>query len=148
MTYIVKTAEQRRIEIQNNAAKIGITDEYISILVDTFYARIRSHKQLGPIFDKAIGDHWDQHLAKLKDFWASVAMNAGRYSGQPVPVHKKLTDVKTHHFKTWLELFKQTLVDTAPHADVIPYFMSRAERIASSLQLAMYGVPELKIKRG
>ena len=79
----------------------------------------------------------------MKDFWASVAMNAGRYNGKPVPAHQKLTGVDASHFQIWLGLFRQTLEDTAPCADAIPYFMERAERIARSLQLAMFGLPNM-----
>ncbi len=89
MTYRIRSAEERRAEIQANAARLGIDDAFISDLVETFYARVRAHPRLGPIFNGEIDD-WPAHLAKLKDFWASVALNAGRYSGKPVPAHMKL----------------------------------------------------------
>ena len=57
---------------------MGIDEAYISLLVDTFYERIRDHAVLGPIFAEKIGDNWGPHLARMKDFWASVALNAGR----------------------------------------------------------------------
>ena len=44
----------------------GVTEEMIADLVDAFYARIRKDPVLGPIFDGAIGDGWDAHLAKLR----------------------------------------------------------------------------------
>lgn len=81
----VRTAEERRREIEATAARLGVDDDYISLLVDSFYGRVRAHPQLGPIFDERIGDNWDDHLARMKDFWASVAMNAGRYSGSRFP---------------------------------------------------------------
>jgi hemoglobin len=31
------------------------TDEEIDRLVETFYARVRQHHRLGPIFEKAVG---------------------------------------------------------------------------------------------
>ncbi len=139
----VRSAEERRGEIQASAAAMGIDDAYISILVDTFYKRIHDHHLIGPIFDKAIGDNWDHHLGKMKDFWASVAMNAGRYSGKPVPAHKKHMEIQSWHFDIWLALFRQTLEDTAPSPAAVAYFMERAENIAQSLQLAMFGVPGL-----
>ncbi|WP_430403402.1 group III truncated hemoglobin [Hyphomonas sp.] len=143
MSHVLRTAEERRRDIQRNAERMGIDDAYVSDLVDTFYARIRADATLGPIFDREIGDNWAPHLARMKDFWASVAMNAGRYSGKPVPAHMKLTGVDASHFRIWLGLFRQTLEDTAPSAEAVPYFMERAERIASSLQLAMFGLPGL-----
>ena len=143
MTRVLRTADERRRDIQLNADRIGIDDAYISVLVETFYARIRADAALGPIFDREIGDNWGPHLARMKDFWASVAMNAGRYTGKPLPAHMKLTGVDASHFQIWLGLFRQTLEDTAPSAEAVPYFMERAERIASSLQLAMFGLPGL-----
>ncbi|MEM7424402.1 MAG: group III truncated hemoglobin, partial [Pseudomonadota bacterium] len=115
----------------------------VSTLVETFYGRIRAHPDLGPIFADVIRDDWEPHLAKMKDFWASVAFNAGRYSGKPVPAHTKLSDVGRAHFAMWLDLFEATLVDTAPTPQAVPYMMERANRIARSLQMAMFGMPGL-----
>ena len=96
---------------------------------------------MGPIFNDVIQDDWDPHLSKMKDFWASVAFNAGRYSGKPVPAHTRLADVRQEHFALWLALFEETLVETAPSEQAVAYFMERANRIASSLQKAMFGMP-------
>lgn len=141
------SAHERRAQIQANAAAIGIDEAYVSQLVDAFYIRIRAHDVLGPIFEEVIGDNWDPHLARMKAFWTSVALNAGTYSGKPVPVHRKLTRVEPGHFDIWLGLFRQTLADTAPSEAAIGYFMERANRIAESLQLAMFGFPGLPVKR-
>lgn len=136
----VRSAQERRKEIQAEAARLGIDEAYISLLVETFYSRVRADARLGPIFEQAISD-WIPHLATMKDFWASVALNAGRYSGRPVPKHKALTQVRAEDFAIWLTLFRQTLIDTAPTPEVVPYFMERAERIARSLQMAMFYSP-------
>ena len=136
----VTSAQERRAQLQREAEAKGIGDSYVSLLVETFYERVRADAELGPIFERVIGDDWGPHLARMKDFWASVAYNAGRYSGRPVPAHQKLTDVKPAHFRTWLALFRATLDDTAPSADAVAHFMDRAERIAESLQLAMFGM--------
>jgi len=135
-----KTAEDRRAEIQANATLLGIDDGYISTLVDTFYENVRSDSRIGPLFDNVIGENWGPHLAKMKDFWASVAYNAGRYSGKPVPKHQELAEVTPGHFSIWLEIFEYTLKDTAPNPDVVPFMMEKATRIAQSLQYAMFGM--------
>ena len=148
MTFVVRSADERRREIQEAATRMGIDDAYISELVETFYETIRADEQLGPIFEAKIGDNWASHLAKMKDFWSSVAMNSGRYNGKPVVVHNKLSNVTGDNFQTWLTLFRQTLDATAPTPEAIPYFMERAERIAESLQLSMFGYPGLKKEVG
>lgn len=133
-----------RKEIVRKAADIGIDQDYISLLVDTFYDRIRAHAILGPVFNDAIKDNWDVHLSRMKDFWASVTLNAGLYSGKPVVAHRKHKDsIQDWHFGVWLGLFRQTLDDTAPTPEAVDYFMVRAERIAASLKLAIFGVPGL-----
>lgn len=144
MTYSVRSAQERRQAIQENAARLGIDDAFISRLVETFYARVRAHPRLGPIFNGEIGDDWPVHLAKLKDFWASVAMNAGRYSGKPVPAHTKLDGITRADFQIWLGLFRETLEDISGRQETVDYFMARAERIAQSLQLAMFGLDSLE----
>ena len=141
----VTRAAALRAQVQAEAAEMGIDDAYISLLVDAFYERIRAHALIGPIFENAIGDNWTPHLSRMKDFWASVALNAGRYNGKPVPKHQQLTkgepSVQSWHFNIWLALFRETLEETAPSPGVVDYFMERAERIAKSLELAMFGVP-------
>ncbi len=141
---LLRTADERRAQIRAKATAMGIDEAYIALLVETFCGRVRAHPLLGPIFEEVIGDTWNRHLGTMKDFWASVAFNAGRYSGKPVPAHKKLAAVEPWHFNIWLALFRQTLEDTAPSQDAKRFFMERAERIAQSLQLAMFGLPELQ----
>ena len=143
MTRIQRTSDERRAEIKANAAAMGIDEAYISVLVDTFYASIREHETLGPIFNEKIGEEWDDHLIKLKAFWSSVALNSGTYSGRPVPAHIQLTEVRPPHFEEWLGLFKKTLEETAPSPAAVLYFYERAERIAKSLQLAMFGLDKI-----
>jgi len=147
MSDAVRSASERRAEIQRHANAIGIGEEYIALLVDEFYRRVRADDVLGPIFEDAIGDRWGHHMPRMKSFWASVALNAGTYSGQPVPVHKKLTHLEQSHFELWLKLFRETLEETASTPDAVAYFMERANRIAESLQLAMFGFPGLPVKR-
>ena len=74
---------------------------------------------------------------------ASVALNAGRYSGEPIPAHKKLLEVQPWHFDVWLELFEETLRDTAPTTEAVAYFMDHAGQIAKGLQIAMFGASGL-----
>lgn len=148
METVNRTAAERREQIQARAAAMGIDEAYISDLVEDFYQKIRADEQLGPIFNNAIKDNWPEHLERMKTFWASVALNAGGYSGKPVPKHQKLNEpesnnVQPPHFDQWLSLFRKTLNETAPTPDAIPYFMERATRIAASLQLAMFGMPGL-----
>lgn len=112
----------------------------IQALVHGFYARVREDGQIGPIFNRAIGDDWDVHLARMCDFWSSVMLMTGRYKGNPMGTHMKLKVVRPEHFERWLALFRQTARELFP-ADVAELFVVRAENIARSLQLGMFYQP-------
>ena len=126
-----------RQKIRADAAAIGVDEAFISQLVDEFYARVRRHPQLGPVFEGAVED-WPDHLAKLKSFWEAVALNAGVYSGRPMQAHLKVGSIEPAHFGEWLYLFEQTLRDIAPSEAAVEYFMVRASRIGESLKLGLF----------
>ena len=129
-----------RQKIRDDAAAIGIDEAFISKLVDTFYSRVRQHPHLGPVFNGAVTD-WPDHLGKLKAFWASVALNAGAYSGRPMQAHMRVPAIEPAHFGEWLFLFEQTLRDIAPTEAAVDYFMVRANRIGASLKLGLFYRP-------
>jgi len=134
-----------RQKIRDEAAAIGIDEAFISRLVDEFYNRVRRHERLGPIFEAAIDD-WPEHLAKLKSFWASVALNAGTYEGRPMQAHLRQKTIEPAHFGEWLYLFEQTLRDIATNEAAVEYFMVRASRIGESLKLGLYYRPEQDLR--
>jgi len=130
-----------RQNARDEAADLGIDHDFIGLLVDSFYDRIRTHEELGPIFNDAIGDNWGPHLDTMKRFWASVALHDGSYTGRPVPAHMKLEGLNPGMFATWLGMFEETLNDIAPTPDTPIFFMERARRIAKSLQLNIFYNP-------
>lgn len=113
-------------------AAAGIDETMIRALVDAFYARVRADAVLGPIFNARVGD-WDEHLAKLADFWSSVVLMSGRYKGRPMPVHAAIPDISDAHFQRWLQLFAATAREVCP-PPAAALFVDRALRIANSLQ--------------
>ena len=110
------------------------TDAQIEDLVSTFYARIRKDPELGPIFERVIGDDWGPHLKTMCDFWSSVMNTTGRYKGRPIPAHVKLTGIEPRHFARWLALFGET-ADELFEPALAQAFLARAEKIAASLML-------------
>lgn len=110
---------------------------FIGALVRNFYARVRADDRLGPIFASEIRGNWEPHLEKMTDFWCSVILKNGAYSGRPVPAHLKLKQVREEDFDIWLDHFRTTAADCCP-PEVADVFVERAERIARSLQLAMF----------
>lgn len=115
-----------------------ITEAAISELVERFYAAVRRDPDLGPVFEAAIAEQkWPAHLATMKRFWSSVMLTSGRYSGNPVAVHRAVNGLERPLFARWLALFETTVAQVfarEPAGRVV----EKAHRIAGSLQLAVF----------
>ncbi|MCC7267138.1 MAG: group III truncated hemoglobin [Caulobacteraceae bacterium] len=125
--------ERRRLIAPGTAA--GVTEEMIGELVHTFYGRVRKDPALGPIFNREVED-WDEHLAKLCDFWSSVTLMTGRFKGAPMAAHVRVADIRPTHFARWLHLFGETARQVCPPA-AADLFAAKAEMIGQSLQLGI-----------
>lgn len=70
-----------------------INQESIAKLMEIFYEKVRKDKDLGPIFNNAIGtsdEEWKEHKAKIGNFWAGMLLGEGDYNGQPLKKHLDL----------------------------------------------------------
>lgn len=114
---------------------VGVTEEMIGKVVETFYARVRQDAVLGPIFNPRVHD-WPEHLAKLKDFWSSVLLMTGRFKGQPMVVHAAIPEIGRAHFDHWLTLFGETVDEVCP-PQAAALFREKAAMISESLQLGI-----------
>lgn len=121
-----------------------ITEESIKELVNRFYQKVRNNKDLGPVFDKVIGEgdqDWEPHLERMYAFWSSVMLTSGRYHGNPMQKHKDLPHFDEALFDTWLALFAETAHEV--HDTLIAErYIDRSKRIAGSLKLGPYYKPE------
>jgi hemoglobin len=115
-----------------------VTEPTIAVLVDRFYAKVRQDPMIGPVFEAAIED-WEEHLAKLKDFWSSVMLTSGRYKGNPMAIHVA-QPIEPHFFDRWLALWRETVAELFVPA-VAARFAEKAERIGESLKLALFFRP-------
>jgi hemoglobin len=115
-----------------------VTEESIAALIDNFYAAVRRDPVLAPVFETAIvDDEWPEHLATMRRFWSSVMLTTGRYSGNPVSVHRAVRGLERPMFARWLALFETTVTELfAP--EPAGTFIDKAHRIAISLQLALF----------
>lgn len=123
---------QARAQKRDMAAASGIDDALISALVDGFYARVRADAMLGPIFAAHIAD-WTPHLRRMKDFWASIMIESGRFNGSPMQKHIALGGLDAAHFAHWLSLWDETLDQLIPDRQVADRFRAAATRIGDSL---------------
>ena len=78
--------------------------EGIRALIKPFYADIRQHAVLGPIFNTHIPD-WPSHLEKIADFWALQTGGLSRYRGGFGAAHVSL-GIRQDHFQQWLGLWE------------------------------------------
>lgn len=132
-----KLIEKARPTAEQSLTHAGVDRVFIGRLVREFYSRVRRNERLGPIFARHIVGDWEPHLEKMTDFWCSVILKSGNYEGRPVPAHLKLKTVVEDDFAIWLGIFGETTRDLCEPV-VAAVFMNRAERIAKSLQLAMF----------
>jgi len=116
----------------------GAFDEaWLRPLVDRFYDRVRKDALLGPVFSAAVHD-WDDHLARLTDFWSSVMLTSGRYKGSPVALHMMhASSMTSERFERWLELWRLTSDELLPPAAAAAV-QAKAARIAENLQSAIH----------
>lgn len=107
------------------------TRNEIKELVDDFYGAIRTHENLGPIFNTHIQD-WPTHLNTMVDFWSSIILKTGEFSGSPMMKHAAIPNLSAELFQQWLQLFEKICVERKNRAlgDAAWLF---AQRIARSL---------------
>ena len=108
------------------------TREDIILLVDAFYAKVRSDDLLAPKFSHL---DWPKHLPIMYNFWGSMLLGDQSYQGNPFQKHIPLS-LEPRHFDRWLKLFAQTLDEnfTGNKADEA---RSRAQSIAGVWQLKL-----------
>jgi hemoglobin len=125
---------RRNLLVADIVERTGIDEAMIDRLVRSFYGRAQKDPLIGPVFARHVDD-WEDHYARLRDFWSSVVLMSGRYHGQPMAKHFPL-GIDTPHFNRWLELFVETAQDVCPPA-AAALFIDRAHRIADSLEMGI-----------
>lgn len=113
-----------------------IEESAIRPLIEQFYERVKADALLGPVFDAAVHD-WDDHHARLTDFWSSIMRMSGRYKGSPLAMHLRHAQFMTRHrFERWLEIWRETTDEMLP-PPVAAAIQAKAARMAESFQLAV-----------
>lgn len=113
----------------------------VSLLVHTFYSKIRANDELGPIFNKAIKD-WDAHLIHLTDFWVSQLFRKNIYKGNPLKKHVAIdkasnNSISNDLFGLWLQFWIGTL-DELFSGEIADLAKNRARNIASFLFMEIF----------
>ncbi|AHD08894.1 group III truncated hemoglobin [Phaeobacter gallaeciensis] len=125
------------------AIMFEVTAAEIRRLVANFYARIRRHDELGPVFNAVIGD-WPEHEAKIEAFWRGAILREPGYLGNPMQVHLANAAIKPEHFPLWLDLFRDT-AKRELKPETAAAFASLADRIGKGLS---YGIENFRGPEG
>ena len=119
------------------ATEIGISDAYLSQMVERFYVKVQSDAMLGPIFAERIKD-WPHHLLHMKRFWRSIMLKTGEFSGNPMMKHVAISRIDDTEFAHWLQLFAETLNELGGPQEARDRIYQRAQMIAESLLLGIH----------
>ena len=112
-----------------------LDDAMVTAVVETFYAKARRDPVIGPVFNRHIADEaWPAHLKTIADFWSSMLLGTGRYSGRPMPKHIAIPELSDAHFARWLALFRETVEDLCPPGPAA-LFVDRAETIGNNFRV-------------
>lgn len=120
----------------------GLDEPLLRKVVETFYARARQDEVIGPVFNAAIApDEWPAHLATITDFWASMLLGVARYQGRPMPKHLAIPGLADEHFRVWLRLWGETVIELCPPM-AAAMLIDRAERIGHNFRIG------IRLRRG
>jgi hemoglobin len=127
-------AARRAAATEEIAARTGLDEALLERVVREFYGAARQDPLLGPVFARIT--EWEPHIARIAAFWSSVALQTGRYHGQPMEAHLPLGLAPTH-FARWLALWEATCRRLCPEPAGAELLVDRARRIADSLGHAL-----------
>jgi hemoglobin len=116
-------------------ARFPVSPDQIDLVVARFYAKVRGHGVLGPVFAAHVRD-WPGHEAKIARFWRNAILFERSYDGNPMAVHRAAGNVKAAMFTDWLALFDQTLTEVLP-ADTAQAWSALAHRIGRGLRMGV-----------
>lgn len=128
-----ETPERRAALTWYLRAATGLDEAVLEAFLRAFYGAARQDPLLGAAF-AGVAD-WEAHIARLTQFWSSVALMTGTYHGQPMQAHAHL-GLGEAHFARWLTLFEEAAAAHLPPAGVA-HLTERARRIAASLEMGL-----------
>ncbi len=116
-------------------------------LLRHFYADVRQHQLIGPIFNAHVKD-WSAHIENIADFWSGLTGGPANYGGGMIMKHLTL-GIGEAHFESWLELWKRTCVTYLPQTEAND-MTAIAEKVGKRLRtiLANRNKPTLDLFSG
>lgn len=133
---------------QAQPPRFEISRDEIARVVTHFYARVRDHSMMGPVFAVHVKD-WPAHERQEVDFWTATILRAPGPKLNLAATHVAAGNVRPGMFATWLAVFDQVLEDelTPPQAAA---WSALAHRIGRTLRASVVerdtlpgGIPKL-----
>lgn len=125
------------LPFRDRAKESGLTAEIVRHVVIEFYNEIRRDEVLGPIFEEAIGSHWDEHIERIIQFWLTATRLGRGYDGRNfMPAHLKHASIHADQLPRWLALFRQTAVERCS-PECASVLIDIAERMAETLEIGL-----------
>lgn len=126
--------------------RFPITPAQIDTVVADFYALVRDHPGLGPVFAHHVTD-WTTHEAKIARFWRNAILFERGYDGNPMMAHLQAGDVRPGMFEPWLGLFDMVLRRNLP-PETAAAWSALVHRIGRALRMGLVdhqgaGIPRL-----
>lgn len=119
--------------------RIDLTRADIERVVTRFYANVRLHPVIGPVFLESLSkdaEIWRMHEAKITNFWANAILYERSYDGNPMMVHSGISAIRPEMFTHWLALFDDTLAQELPES-VARQWSVLAHRIGRGLRMGV-----------
>jgi hemoglobin len=110
----------------------------IDAVVAAFYARVRVHPVLSPVFAGHV-QNWPDHEAKIARFWRNAILFERGYDGNPMAVHMAAGNVHAAMFTDWLALFDNVLEHHLP-PETSAAWSTLAHRIGRGLRMGVEDV--------
>jgi hemoglobin len=113
----------------------------LTLLVTTFYDKIRADEEIAFYFNDMIQD-WDEHLEKLTDFWEMNLFGGKSYIGDPLKAHVKVDEhfvgkIGPNEFGIWLNYWTQTL-DELYEGENVDILKRRARKMGTFIYMGMF----------
>jgi hemoglobin len=113
----------------------------LTLLVHSFYTKIRADKEIGFFFNETI-TNWDEHLEKLTDFWEMNLFAIKKYKGNPITVHNEVDKhfdhrISPNEFGIWLNLWFETL-DELFEGENVEILKRRARKMGTFLYMNIF----------
>jgi hemoglobin len=117
-----------------------LSRDSLRALVHAFYADVRRDAALAPVFDAAIGAHWETHLERMVEFWCTMMLDTRSFSGSVFGTHMQLKGVEPLHFERWMSLWYRHTAAGFEAADR-KQLREKAEMIGRSPFLGLFSTP-------